>query len=44
MGAEDILKLIDEMDNEERIKLLHAMFYKYYNNRGIEYAPLDDDY
>ncbi|WP_286676022.1 hypothetical protein [Peribacillus frigoritolerans] len=35
MKAEQILKMIESMENEERWKLLNEMYDLYYNN-GIE--------
>lgn len=42
--AEDILKMIDEMEHAERWKLLHEMYFQYYDKEGHEYSPLDLDY
>ncbi|WP_255296070.1 hypothetical protein [Bacillus wiedmannii] len=43
MGAEDVLRLIEEMENEERWKLLDKMYDLYFNKSG-RYEPLDEDY
>ncbi|MDK8643790.1 hypothetical protein [Niallia taxi] len=39
--AEDILAAIEELRNEEKIKLLNEMFYKYYNNKGLPRTEID---
>lgn len=43
LSAEDILEAIEELNNEEKIKLLNEMFYKYYNNRGLPRTEIDWD-
>ncbi|MGE1046896.1 hypothetical protein ACQGSX_13230 [Bacillus sp. GMs2/1] len=43
MGAEDVLRLIEEMENEERWKLLDKMYDLYFNKSG-QYESLDEDY
>lgn len=42
--ADEILKMIDEMENGERIKLLYELYFKFYNKEGHDYIPLDDEY
>ncbi|AIW85362.1 MULTISPECIES: hypothetical protein [Bacillus cereus group] len=43
MSAEDILRLIEEMESGERWKLLDKMYDLYFNKSG-HYEPLDEDY
>ncbi|MEH7543662.1 hypothetical protein V7426_19790 [Bacillus thuringiensis] len=43
MSAEDVLRLIEKMENEERWKLLDKM-YDLYFNKSEHYEPLDEDY
>ncbi|WJE54840.1 hypothetical protein [Bacillus pseudomycoides] len=45
MSAEDILRLIEEMENGERWKLLNEMYDLYYNkDESTKGIPLDLDY
>ena len=39
--AEEILKAIENMDNEEKEKLLYELFFKYYNNRNLPRLEVD---
>jgi hypothetical protein len=41
LTAEDILEAIDEISNEERWKLLHELYYKYYNNSNLPRLEID---
>jgi len=41
--ADEILEAINDLSNEERIKLLDEMFDRYYNNRNIPRAEIDWD-
>jgi hypothetical protein len=41
LTAEDILEAIDEISNEERWKLLHELYYKYYNNINLPRLEID---
>lgn len=34
LTAEDVLEAIEELSNEERIKLLNELYYKFYNKSG----------
>jgi len=39
--AEDVLEAIEELSSEERWKLLHELYYKYYNNSNFSYLVID---
>ena len=42
--AEDMLELIQNMEVEERWKLLNEMFYLYFNKHNLPRTELDLDY
>ncbi|ARK29041.1 hypothetical protein [Halalkalibacter krulwichiae] len=42
--AIDVIEAIEYMDNEERWKLIHELYFKYFNKEGHDYQPLDLDY
>ena len=39
-SSEEIIKFIDEMENEERWKLVEKLYYKFYDKGEV---PEDDD-
>jgi hypothetical protein len=41
LTAEDVLEAIEELNNDERIKLLNELYYKFYNKSGHEKAEVD---
>jgi len=40
-SSEQILEAIEELNNEEKQKLLNELFYKYYNNRNLPRMDID---
>jgi hypothetical protein len=41
--AEELMKVVKNLENEERIKFLDEMFYEYYNPQGLPRAEIDWD-
>lgn len=40
-AVDQILEMIENLENEERWKLLQELFFRYYNNKGIEKGSSD---
>ena len=43
MKAEDVLKLVDQLDTEEKWKLLSMLYDAYYNSAGHELTSNHED-
>lgn len=39
--AEELMKIVKEMDNEEREKFLDKMFYEYFNPGNLKRTEID---
>lgn len=43
MKAQDLLKMIEELSNEEKQKFLDEIFYLYFNSKGLPRVETDWD-